>query len=244
MASLLYPGNNGKQNNGEYNANQCVSKRVSTATQVCETHPKLGIHEVFTSNFLGAQDIQFSVSTLICRIWSKLGIGLGPGPMNVHNSAPLGVFGGEDHEYRHPGSRGLLAARQWDAFRFPVMGLIWRFQKMALVLHQNSSHTAKLGSSVFTGELRVAPKDFSKQLSWKRKMMLEAIIDSLDLYSEIDRKKGVVATRITWSWRLSKSNDLPALEAGSTACSAEDPKATGAQGYLQLVKGRLKHVAH
>ncbi|KAJ7016172.1 hypothetical protein C8F04DRAFT_1203115 [Mycena alexandri] len=56
------------------------------------------------ANFLGAQDIQFSVSTLICRIWSKLGIGLGPGLMNIHNSARLGVFGGEDHEYRHPGS--------------------------------------------------------------------------------------------------------------------------------------------
>ena len=92
-------------------------------------------------NFFGAQDIQLSVSRLIYRIWTKLGIGLGPGPMNIHNSACLGVFGGEDDEYRHPGSRRLLAVRQWNTFRFPVIGSIWQFQKTSLVLHQISSNS-------------------------------------------------------------------------------------------------------
>ncbi|KAJ7692808.1 hypothetical protein B0H14DRAFT_2651586 [Mycena olivaceomarginata] len=48
----------------------------------------------------------------------------------------------------------------------------------------------------------------TKQLSWECKMVLEAIIDNLDykilswvliVYSEVDRKNGVVDTRRTWN---------------------------------------------
>ncbi|KAJ6529015.1 hypothetical protein DFH09DRAFT_1285379 [Mycena vulgaris] len=48
---------------------------------------------------------------LFAGFGQKLGIGLGPGLMNIHNSAHLRVFGGEDHEYRHPIGHRWLTAR-------------------------------------------------------------------------------------------------------------------------------------
>ncbi|KAJ7224630.1 hypothetical protein GGX14DRAFT_387303 [Mycena pura] len=99
-----------------------ATMRVGTGAELGSGYCLTGIRnargcEIFAvprlqgTNFPGTQEIQFSVSTLIYWIWSKLGIGLAPGTMNTHNSAHLGVFRGGDYKYRHPRNHRWLTAR-------------------------------------------------------------------------------------------------------------------------------------